>query len=344
MNELQLRVAIWGGQTPSGNMFGSGKLDLTQRITELETVLLKARKWLDVTGGGTLPVLKIFVAPEYLLIKSSTNQEEEKAVSFDDFKLSTAEGKLRQLSQGLLFIPGTVVWKKPALKYPEPNNGGIPIDRVEKLKSKAHRYNTRLENYDLKMSGRVTYGAEQDMETFKNRLGKIEKFDRSNAYIARNAAYVYYDGDMVLKYYKQSEYRGKKFNGKGLSYELGNKDRQLHPKGIKFVPGYKEGVFQVEVQSGLFVHCGVEICADHSGQQLKHSITRKALHLHFILSDQVSNLERSVAVEPGGYVVHASTSSSSSGVFDHTLKKLPEASTEDVKYGRLTCYTQTLAL
>ena len=94
MSKILLRVAIWGGKKPSGNLFDGQKPNLSQRVAELEDVVSKAREWLDAvegTGGETLPVLKIFVAPEYLLVKSSTALEDERAVSFDDFKLLQEE-------------------------------------------------------------------------------------------------------------------------------------------------------------------------------------------------------------------------------------------------------------
>jgi hypothetical protein len=341
MGKILLRVAIWGGKNPSGNLFDGQKLDLSQRVAALEDVVSKAREWLDVMegiGGETLPELRIFVAPEYLLIKSSTALEDERAVSFDDFKLLQEESRLEKLSKGLLLIPGTVVWKKPALRDGGSEGGGSAPDRLEKLKEQSDRYEERIKAYYKNRSGSVTFVATGEIESFEKKLGKLDKVDRSRAYIARNAAYVYYDGKLLLKYYKQSEYRGKK------TLELSSADRKLHPKEIKFIRGYKEGLFKVELSKETIVRCGVEICADHPGQELKYSSTDGPLNLHFILSDQTANQKNSVAVGPGGYVVHASTSSDSSGLFNHALEKAEEAHIQDLKYGRLYCYTQVVAL
>ena len=77
------------------------------------------------------------------------------------------------------------------------------------------------------------------------------------------------------------------------------------------------------------IRCGVEICADHYAGQLKHSATGGGVHLHFLLSDFSYTYANSVAVREGGYIIHASTARSESGVYTHDLKALARSHSVD---------------
>jgi hypothetical protein len=345
VKKILVKVAIWSSSIPvfkniaaeGLGLFGTANLNISERLTVLKEVLDKARTWLDIETSP-LPVLKVFVAPEYLLLKSSN----KKAISFDEFQLATSQSRLESWSEGLLFIPGTVVWKKPAATQSEP-----PLtDRPLKIENKLERYADRQRNYYTRKSGAVSSLSEKWIEQEQNSLR--EKLDKLKAaapqqdvYIARNVAYIYYDGKLLMSYKKQSEFKRRTSPKK--TGELTALEKTSPKMKIKFVPGYKEGRFEVRLNESILVRCGVEICADHSTQQVKYAGDGKELDLQILLSDYISSASLSVAVKQGGYVVHASTDPDVSGVYDKELKQVASAmESTSLTYGKLCYYAQEL--
>lgn len=331
MGQVQLRIALWhgtaSGLAPKHLLAG----DFQSRLREVKSALEQARaQWLDT---GAPSELKIFVGPEGLLAKS----DDECAVAYDDFKLE-ASG-LKDLSQGLLFIPGTVIWKKPALKPSSETN------RLDKLQGQLEHYQERGRSYSqLRYPSYSDSTHEKEAQSLSAKVdNKLKKLREDwnggeNVFIVRNVAYAYYNRDRLLKYYKQVEYKP---GGGKTSGEISSQEKQ-QSHAIKFIPGHEEGVFEVPLASDERVRCGMEICADHYNGQLKNSAQGRNVHLHFILSDYVYNNNQAFSARSGGYIVHASTVKSQSGLFAHDGKELTPVQSIELAVGMLRCYSVPL--
>lgn len=344
MGHVQLRIALWHGTaTPSKPMhLLSG--DFQHRLKEVKSALEEARKqWLD--GSASSPsVLKIFVGPEGLLAKA----DDEYAIAYDDFKLESSG--LSKLSEGLLFIPGTVIWKKPAIKTSGEESSSS--NRLDKIQGQLELYRKRGQTFSENASPHFSSHSHEKAgaaraQTVSKKLDKLregwdggkEGWDGGkDVFIVRNAAYAYYNQVRLLKYYKQVEYKP---DYKKKTGEVSPLEKQ-QSRAIKFIPGHEDGVFQVPLAPETNIRCGVEICADHYKGQLKNSTQGKNVHLHFILSDYIYNYQQCVAAQPGGYIIHASTVHSQSGLFTHDSKPIDPVKSADLAVGKLECYAVTL--
>ncbi|WP_434385742.1 hypothetical protein [Melittangium boletus] len=323
MAQVQLRIALWHGEAPLSAPKHLLEGDFDTRLGAVKTALKVAREqWLDAGSGGSLPVLKIFVGPEGVLVKS----DDEAAIGHDQFKLEAAG--LKEASEGLLFIPGTVIWKKPAVK----TSGEVPVNRLDGIESKLKRYHQR--GLDFSGKKNLSYSPQTHTLVGDARVSEVTKkltklradwTHGENVFIVRNVAYAYYEKTQLLKYYKQAEY---KLNRGRKTGEFTQKDKE-QSKAIKFIPGHEEGVFTVPLTEDARIRCGVEICADHYDGQLKHSATGGGVDLHFLLSDFSYTYANSVAVREGGYIIHASTARSESGVYTHDLNALARSHSVD---------------
>jgi hypothetical protein len=165
-------------------------------------------------------------------------------------------------------------------------------------------------------------------EKVQRKLGKlaldkkrIEPTVPRTGYIIRNAAYVYYDNKRLLQYFKQVEHKER---GKTQSGEISQAEKKI--LNAKFIPGYKDGVFELRSKGGGMLRCGLEVCADHYNGQLKHSTEgEQGVDLHFLLSDYSYNYVNNVAIRDNGYFIHASTvgpQSEIAGVYKLVASKL----------------------
>lgn len=308
MPQVKLKIAIWTNDKFSP-LFDS-YATLEKRVELLKTAVARAREWLDAPSEEG--ALKIFIAPEYLLVDSKVVDpkcDRARAVSFEDFQAycqedkeqKIYEGVLPELSRGLLLIPGTVLLKKP-----------LQPGRDFKL----GEYDARFKSFqgaDASLSeSQREQRAGQQMTDLKRKIGHLqgEGEEGRDAQVVRNIALVFFDGELLFKYKKQAEYKyGKK------TRELSRGDKLQHTS-IKFLPGRKEGVFALPVGGGS-VTCGIEICMDHNAGQLLQGERSQDVQLQFIVSDYVRNEKKHAAVKPGGYIIHASTAKDMSGVFDH---------------------------
>lgn len=328
MKEVQLKVAVWTSikaykyslfYRPFDNglpLYNLDDPDLGKRMTELEAALQEAKTWLDAPDGG-MDTLRIFAAPEYTLVNSKAD-DTERAVSYEDFKQMAYETKLAKLSTGLLLLPGTVLWKKPLVSE-KPFN----LD-----------------------DARVTGAMRQVLTKKRDKLAQLKATDGQSIQYVRNVALIYYDGERIFKYKKRAEYKAGRRSGELSS---GDKERKIEPAkrkhvAIKFLPGHKEGVFGVKLGNTV-ITCGIEICADHAGANLVQTSGAQNIHLQFILSDHVSNLSPGIAVKEGGYIIHASTDTDVSGLFDHQFKRTGESHSVTLpNYGQLSLHRQILRL
>lgn len=348
MGKIQLRIAIWSGQKSAWGKTFLGSATADNRLKRLAEVVGFARtQWLDVGDSSGLPVLKIFVAPESTLTKS----EEERAFAFSELQWKNARftDAFVDLSQGLLLIPGTAIWKKPLVKE-TPST----VESLEPVKLKHEGLLKEYHQRQLSYYKEKGYSESGQRDTANLGLRRLQKKlttiqgrwspSSTNIYIARNVAYVYLDGKKLLKYYKQSE---DKLNGK--TQEVHAKDKDAHTD-IKFIPGHQEGSFDVNLEEIGTLHCGLEICVDHTGGQLKFSEGGKNVHLQFLLSDVSYLNKNSLSVRPGGYLVHACTAASLdtergvSGLYDDKGTWINTAEWHTMVDSELLCYSVELTV
>ncbi|MFE8596303.1 carbon-nitrogen hydrolase family protein [Archangium violaceum] len=161
--------------------------------------------------------------------------------------------------------------------------------------------------------------------------------DQRDIQIVRNVALVFFDGELLFKYKKREEYKSGKQTG-----EFSPGDKKEH-SAIKFFPGHRDGVFPLKL-GGTSITCGIEICMDHNVGELRYTESAKNLHLHFIVSDHVTNKPEHSAVKEGGYVVHASTDVDMVGVFDHSFNSAGTRLSVKLEHGSLTYHQQVLKL
>ena len=105
------------------------------------------------------------------------------------------------------------------------------------------------------------------------------------------------------------------------------------------VPGGAAGYFSIE---SLDIHCGFEICLDHSEGFVRSTLAGDLLNFHFVSSAYVNHPSfNMVNVKPnGGYLVHASSDASLSGVFapSDLRNRLPfQMLTKENMAGTLIC-------
>jgi predicted amidohydrolase len=106
----------------------------------------------------------------------------------------------------------------------------------------------------------------------------------SEAYMARNTAYLFYEGQELCRYHKNGDF-----------HEV------THGMDTVFIPGGKPGSFPI--QKAKF---GFEICFDNNLKVLKTTVpSADRPHVHIIMSAYVEGKEETVAAQPGGYVIHA---------------------------------------
>lgn len=345
MGKVRLRIVIWSGPKGAWGKPFLGPADPTQRLQRLTQVVGEARdQWLDKEVPSEPPVLKMFVAPESLLVKS----DDERAFAFDELKWENARfpEAFAALSQGLLLLPGTAIWKKPLVKGEQTRENHQKTQEQDTQRIPAYHERQMSHQGAQGLSANTQqYRANLSSAIFTKKLstvhGQWQESDGARAVqIVRNVAYVYREGKRLLKYYKQGEDKlGKK------TRELKDKDKQSHTD-IKFIPGHKEGGFAVDVAGAGTLRCGLEICVDHAGGQLKFSESGKDVDLQFLLSDQIRVRKDRLTMRDGGYLVHASTINADdhSGLYDHQGNRaLPELNVKLVD-SELLCYKRELTV
>ncbi len=380
MPVVTLNIVIWTvntgmGAPYSGNIAGSVPMagSFEYRLAKLKDALGVARGWF---GGQPHPepALDIFIAPEDLFSADEGEADLKCRLMLE----AVAPG----LSKGLLLIPGTIHWRKPvdAELDDRGEHGGAKQEKRDALRQRnAYQPNRGekvsgplLERYTDLHTGyykRVGHLAAQidpmgaapipDEQLsqftvptmYQGRMNKeLESFAASGkrlkeayegkkpAYVVRNTAYAFHDGFRVLKYHKRW--------ASTTTPETSKRNGELH----EFIPGHRSGNFPVTIQgSGYTVtlKCGLEVCADHGPETLAHSEGGRALDLHFIVSNMVSNRSGSLAARSGGFVVHASSEcigsadahSGPSGVYTHDGKPALQAKMEKIDPGYLLFYT-----
>ena len=195
---------------------------LDERMALLRKRVGKADAFFRTSAGPSdRHNVTLFAAPEYLFARSAS--EHFVSVKERDHLLKELVTLSKDFPHVLLF-PGTIAWKKPALRS-NPLARAIFSDRGEKARVQRAR------------GGEDVY-LRSDIKAFKAAQESGEQY-----YLARNTCYVMHGGNPLLKYHKRD-------NG-------GETDSVSDGENVFFVHGARDSVFEFD---GLSF--GLKICAE----------------------------------------------------------------------------------
>lgn len=339
MPTLELRVAVWTVDTFTGHEFASSVFTMSTTLEQRLGLLREAVEaaWKGFRGPGNStgpPYLNVFLGPEYLFVKAP----DARVLTMGE--ADSIECAIRDLSKGVLLIPGTVVWKKP-LDREADQYGSESARGARALKRRQEGYYTRpriekaLSSVDANLQARLQIDKKEKAGLWADTILKDAQTTASALKapappaIVRNTAYGYLDGQRVLKYHKRANFT-----------EVLSKDSSGEQQAV-FIPGAADGYFEVTVE-GMTVPCGIEICLDHGTGYLSNASLGKTPLLHFITSAFTPHFNHHVRVASNGYVVHASSRADVSGVFTPAFDRIPAAQEISAAAGTVSCYALPL--
>lgn len=336
-----LRIATWTADTYTSDQTMSNAFtgkDISYRLQMLESAVTQANTWFDQqwkNSGDFLDTsLNVFVGPEYLFARAPN------AHSMELREMLAVEAKAKALSKGILLIPGTVSWKKQMNRQKD-DFGAFDVDKgFTRLAKRNVPQKTRWE----KAYERLDKDHAVQMQIYQNDVGRRTEatlaykkkkealfFDEflspDTAWVNRNTAFVYHDGTRLLKYHKRGDF------SEVLAADASG------GQTVVFVPGDADGFFTIP---GLGLDCGIEVCLDHAMGYLTNTARGRTPHLHFISSAWVEHEPAKAVVKPNGYIVHASSDSARTGVFNHQFNAVNHAHQESATTGTLRYYTVSI--
>lgn len=312
-------VALWSFNTQAMQHIG-----LDMRMTWMQEAVERAfevaiQQLGRVQYSLSEKPLGLFVAPEYFIAQPVAGghhgpdsrrhiEEDEKERHLTRFK------QMSETCKGLVIIPGTIAWRKPLLRSGPKllhSKGRLAgqaktVSRQEKA-VQAVKYYAERQKMQLArpLSGPLhTPLGPRPALTTQQKLDALEQagplLNLSDVqFLARNTAYVLYNGDVKLKYNKQGDF-----------HEVLDGMKTIH------IPGKLDGRFNIyNDDHSRRIDFGIEICLDHvfqtTGKEIPHL---GEVDIHVISSAQVSEREEFVAVRDGGYLVHACSNDNYTGV------------------------------
>lgn len=293
---------------------------LSQREDALYKAVDESYKKIELLKGVGQTPWGIFVAPEYLFAYPSKGDNhaygDQRHLNENDKTnlLKRLEEKSKNCP-GLVIIPGTVAWEKTLWRpddranHKKGANANKPksISRAEKAITAVADYakNFKSGNLNAPLSGPHQ---NHQATTTKNKLDLLElqMFDPyAWIRIARNTAYILYEGKTLLKYNKKADF-----------HEV------LTGNNVVHIPGKHPGRFELPLGDLSLrpISCGIEICLDHAFDTLEKSIPPNgAVDIHILVSAWIQPKPCVGTVKPGGYMVHASSNDRVSKVYKHDL-------------------------
>ena len=360
--KTEIWTAVWSVDTKideKGNRGNAlGTLSMQERMNLLGAVVKQAYERI---AGGFIRSLPdsisdvpprwalMFVAPEYLFARSDTahliTEAEKREVVL----------RLQALSRHwpeLVLIPGTIAWKKPAVRpvderfRKDPQTGKRTgsektRDRLGKFSERVTREGVERRvlaehvvdqrNAGLGPNARRLAETTRREDVIVERDKAVDDAARAVAkmksnlalapqhcFLARNTLYAFYNGAEVGRYHKRADYKevfAGEDGGGFVIFEPG-------------VPGDGCGS-RFEVKGIRF---GVEICKDHAvGYLSQRSIERPDVHV--LVSAAVQLVEQHVFVRPGSFLVHASSDPECSGVWRNTGAAVEKVAVEEEPTG-----------
>lgn len=272
------------------------------------------------------PLRGIFLAPEYMFSRAisglSYNGGAFRKIQFgtdplvDDRRGEHRFGERRQMEQpeqekvrvlfeelsqrcqGLLLIPGTVAWRKP-----------LPVDRALRLQKTCQYAGVLFRTADINMEavpGRVpvnwpVFNPQYSLTPQKpvhTPLAKTYKLGTA-AYVARNTAYCYLDGQCLFKYNKIGDFHE-------VFHELTTGPDTVH------IPDSGPGRFRVP---GTQLDFGISVCYDQSltftdpGTQNRYGLQYGAtpVDVHVLLSASITPNFGAANLKARGYLLSCSS-------------------------------------
>jgi predicted amidohydrolase len=287
-----------------------GRLDMLKRGTE--TAFMKACDVLIQAGGSTFsgdPSV-LFVVPEYFFARPAAGDghglnELRHLEEAEKDKIVRELVLISKKFPDMLFVPGTVAWRKPfersgaKLYHAKPGaDFGKPktVSRVDKALASLTGYADKLKlSYDRPLSGAM---GNTPAYTTQQKINLLGPLFRLPDFMARNTAYVLLNAVVLCKYNKQGDFHE----------VLGEKNSTV------YIPGKLDGRFQLTLKESdqkrkrNRMDFGIEVCLDHAFGTTANEIGHLGkVDVHIISSAQVANNEKNVAVRDGGYLVHASS-------------------------------------
>lgn len=285
--------------------------------------------WANPTGRLSM----IFAAPEYMFMApcasglSNTSDERFLDETANTQILTALQGISERYGAQLLFVPGSIAYKKPFLKANDCSEDiaaryakvqqrlDLGAAQIESVYTKAgytvDRNFARAQPLSSPMSGQAARTTDDKLSML--RKGANNRF--RDTFLGLNKMYMYHRGKVIATYRKKCDF-----------HEVlpGYTQRTI------FVPGYKSGRATV-----AGIPLGLEICLDHGTGVLADtgSATGDLPFIHMLASAFVSIEPGNVRVRNGGYVIHASSEESVNGAWRVTPGGVQRVANQPINVG-----------
>jgi hypothetical protein len=344
----EIHVALWSVDTKiqkNGNESNVLRgLSMTDRVNLLGRVVEKAYEKVargfiqslpEKIGDAPPRWALMFVAPEYLFARSDREHLITEAEKRDVVL------RLQALSREwpeMIMVPGTIAWKKPAERpvderfKKDPKTG--KRTGPEKTLSRFGKFSDRMTRAGMERLALAEHSIDQQykgysenarlaMEPYRQESVKqerrlavkgaqdaistlIEKLDTApeRCFLARNTLYAFYNGAEVGRYHKRADY-----------YEVFADESD--GGYVIFEPG-APGDGHPNHFTANDIRFGVEICKDHAAGYLSQLSGGTRPDVQVLVSAATPLVTEHVFVNPGCFVVHASSDAECTGVWTNT--------------------------
>jgi predicted amidohydrolase len=356
--KTEIWVALWSVDTKiqkNGNESNVLRaLSMTERVNLLGRVVEKAYASVARAFIESLPDniseapprwALMFVAPEYLFARS----DREHLIGEDEKRDVVL--RLQALSrkwQEMILVPGTIAWKKPAerpidKRFKKDPRTGLrtgpekPLTRFAKFTERTtragmERYRLARHGVDQQFAGYAPHireamepqrqGAIEQAQTqaleepAKLARALAEKLNSApeRCFLARNTLYAFYNGAEVGRYHKRADY-----------YEVFPSESD--DGYIVFEPGAPGDGHPNHFEANQ-IRFGVEICKDHAAGYLSQLSGGSRPDVQVLVSAATPLVTEHVFVNPGCFVVHASSDPECTGVWTNTGSGVTEVKTK----------------
>lgn len=295
---------------------------------------LRDGRWDNVDARPSM----ILAAPEYMLAKRGDPPDDDRlrdlhekvAIEREMAQLSAAAGA------GLVLVPGSIAYAEnfantpQALKEAQTRLGmGTKATKIA-LDAHVNKLKALGTPDDLAQARRIGKFNPQRVglagdKTPTTQFKRIALNSGTVQFIAKNEVALFHRGREVARYAKICDF---------------NEVAPSRIAGTVFIPGAKIGRATV---GGIA--WGIEVCFDHNIGVLNNTAPETAPRVHLLCSAAVSRDDTKSVVQPGGYVVHASSDKDECGVWRRKLDgvgfaDVPRLDKRSIRggQGKLLCY------
>jgi predicted amidohydrolase len=302
---MPIFVGLWSKDTKAGVERGAIR-ELRQVVRRFSRMMWAFHR--DRGIPATQQLLGIFAAPEYYMGRPQANDDPrgfDAYLTRDEKDRWTRElADLSEAHPSILLIPGTVLWRKPSAEkiaaYEDRETShydrfGRPLP--PRFKNRTGKTRAAIQEQLSWREAAVTSGLQNrltstvvDAEDLAAKL-RLFKARPQNVlrHILRNTAYVFFDGRLIFKYHKLSDYSDVGFH------------RVMTPDGTVFIPGRFWGRFEVDG-----IDFALEICYDHT-QGMTALQNGPAPDFQILTSAAIQARDGRICVREGGFFLHVSS-------------------------------------